>query len=104
MFSQEAEWREVRMPGKPVLDRRHLVRAIVIHHQMDIKRLGHVGIDRAEETPWRGSVGEAPALRNHHTVCCAGHEHWQSHLFVDEQRIGGELERSRCGRRIQRLS
>jgi hypothetical protein len=53
-FNQEARGgREVhvkaRVPGEPVLDGGRLVRAVVVHHQVDVQRSWHVGLDGAQE-------------------------------------------------------
>lgn len=40
---------EPRVSSEPVFDRRRLVRAVVIHHQMNFQSGGHAGLDRAQE-------------------------------------------------------
>ena len=40
---------KARMPREPISHRGCLVRAVVVHDQMYLKRLGHVSVDRAQE-------------------------------------------------------
>ena len=53
---------EARMAGKPVLDRRGLVRAVVVHHQMDLEPLwgGLVYGAQEREELLRPDAGGAP--------------------------------------------
>lgn len=62
-------WREVHMPmraaGKPSLDLRRLVGGIIVHREVDVRPLGHLGIDPPEEVEELGRPMALVAFSDH---------------------------------------
>lgn len=63
--------REVNMPmraaGEPSLDRRRLVGCIVVHHEIDVRSVGHHGVDPLEEVQKLGCPVTLVAFADHRT-------------------------------------
>src|SRR3546814_6275266 len=62
-------WCEVHMPmraaGKPCLDLRRLVGGIIVHHEVDVRPLGHLGVDPPEEVEELGRPMALVAFSDH---------------------------------------
>ena len=55
--------------GEPVADQQRLVGGVVVHDQMDVEPLGHVGFDLVEELAELGGAVACEALADHLPGC-----------------------------------
>src|SRR3546814_7087110 len=55
----------MRAAGKPCLDLRRLVGGIIVHHEVDVRPLGHLGVDPPEEVEELGRPMALVAFSDH---------------------------------------